>query len=298
VANGALAAEVVLDNPRDTAEKAARLVVTAGPDPTKCVDAKVDIAAGGRHLDTMSLPLPPPAIRRADWPLSIVAEARGHKMEVATSYPVQHVKRVDGLKVDGDLSDWDAAGVEADSLSAADWESLEPGKPAPDLSARSRLAWSPEGLWLAVEVTDPTHHQSFSPEEMWMGDSLQIAADLGCAAWKNLVLGKEARWLELGFALGDDGKQMTFCWRPDASRLTGVQSAVVRKGDVTTYEAFIPAKSLGGPSLKAAGLLGFGFVINDNDGAGRRGWLQLYRGIGYGKDPRQFGLLILDPPAK
>jgi hypothetical protein len=49
----------------------------------------------------MNLPLP--TDRRADWPLSIVAEARGHRMEFKTSYPVEHVKRVDGLKIDGDL---------------------------------------------------------------------------------------------------------------------------------------------------------------------------------------------------
>ncbi len=133
---------------------------------------------------------------------------------------------------------------------------------------------------------------------MWNGDSLQLAADYHCDAWFSPTERPNAVWLELGFCLTNDGKQVAYCWPPDPSRLTGVPYAVARTGDTTTYEVFIPAKSFGAASLEANDLIGFGFLVNDNDGAGRRGWLQFYRGIGYGKDPRQFGLLILDQAAR
>lgn len=298
VAGPVLPAEVALDNPRDTAEKGVRVDALVGPAQNVALSATADLPPNGRLTRSAQLPLPPAETRRAAWPLTIAARARGHLAELKTSYPIQHVGRVDGLKIDGDLSDWDAAQVPFDALGPADWIPLEPGAPKPDLSAQCRVAWSPDGLSLAVAVRDAKHHQAFEPEDMWQGDSLQIAADPGCAAWRNLVLGSEPRWLELGFALGNDGKQMARCWRPDASRLGGVRYAVARTGDATTYEVFVPASSLGAKSLAPGEVVGFALLVNDNDGAGRRGWLQLYQGIGYAKDPRQFGLLILDTPAR
>jgi hypothetical protein len=36
---------------------------------------------------------------------------------------------------------------------------------------------------------------------------------------------------------------------------------------------------------------GFALIVNEDDGAGRDGWLELYSGIGYGNDPRKLGLV-------
>jgi hypothetical protein len=38
--------------------------------------------------------------------------------------------------------------------------------------------------------------------------------------------------------------------------------------------------------------LGFALIVNDNDGKGRDGWLALFGGIGWHKEPGEFGILL------
>ena len=42
-------------------------------------------------------------------------------------------------------------------------------------------------------------------------------------------------------------------------------------------------------------MLRFALLVNDNDGAGRKGWLEWFQGIGFAKDPTQYGPLRLLP---
>jgi len=39
--------------------------------------------------------------------------------------------------------------------------------------------------------------------------------------------------------------------------------------------------------------LAFSFLVNDNDGTGRKGWIEWTPGIGASKDPTRFAALIL-----
>ncbi|MCX7597285.1 MAG: hypothetical protein N2512_00230, partial [Armatimonadetes bacterium] len=177
-----------------------------------------------------------------------------------------------------------------------DWVGLEGHAWAgpEDLSARLRLAWTPEGLLVSSVVRDDVHVQSQPPEETWRSDSLQLAFDYRCSAWRALTAGRPATWLELGLALDEKGRAMGYQWYPNRQPLEDVKFSVSRRGNETEYLAFVPASTLGAENLAPGDVVGFAALVNDDDGRGRKGWLALDDGIGFSKDPRKYGLLVLD----
>jgi hypothetical protein len=117
---------------------------------------------------------------------------------------------------------------------------------------------------------------------MWRDDSVQFALAVG------------GRRHEFGVALGKDGRALVWQWSPRNGVPEGVQAAVRREGAVTAYEVALPWK-LVGVEPKAEAALRFALLVNDNDGQGRKGWLEWFAGIGLGKDPSQYGPLELLP---
>ena len=75
-------------------------------------------------------------------------------------------------------------------------------------------------------------------------------------------------------------------------------AAAVRKGNVTCYEWSMPWSEIVGikgwhplPNQK----LGFSMLWNDNDGDGRKGYIEYASGIGTAKDKKLFtNLLFID----
>ena len=69
--------------------------------------------------------------------------------------------------------------------------------------------------------------------------------------------------------------------------------ACVRDGDDLTYELKCKWSELFGNDYKPelGSVLGFSAVINDNDGGGRRGWMEYGSGIGMYKDVNEFVLM-------
>lgn len=179
---------------------------------------------------------------------------------------------------------------------AAEWVGLEEHTWAgpEDLSARFRVAWAPENLMVSAIVRDDVHVQRQAPEEMWRSDSLQLAFDYHCAAWRAMAAGRPAKWLEIGVALGEDGQAAGYQWFPSRGPLEGVRFSVSRRGNETEYLVSVPAGALGAMNLVPGDVIGFAALVNDDDGRGRKGWLALDDGIGFSKDPRKYGLLVLD----
>ncbi len=198
--------------------------------------------------------------------------------------------------INGDLSDWDDLEAEEVVLQASSGDFVDlvdrgPHDDPVDFSARCQLVFSEEGLHMAVAATDDRHEQGFEPEELWQGDSVQFAVDPGCRAWQAAAHGEALAWYEAGIALGAQGT-MSFRWRPDLGPTQGLKAAMVRREDVTVYEVTVPWKEMGLEAAPENWLpIGFSLLINENDGEGREGWLQLFDGIGFSKDPRKFGVL-------
>ncbi len=61
----------------------------------------------------------------------------------------------------------------------------------------------------------------------------------------------------------------------------------------TIYEALISWSDLAPLTASEGAKIGFSMLVNDNDGQGRKGWIELTPGIGTGKDPSQFAVLVL-----
>lgn len=230
-------------------------------------------------------------------PLLLRATVLHHVVNVRTDCCVWTIPRTAEPPVpDGDLTEWEQSRAATAELRALFGDFSEVDKPAwrdaEDVSARCLLAHSGEGLHLAVEVRDDAHCQPYEAEQMWQGDSLQVALDPGCRGWRETVRGGQAEWAELGLARGEGG-MLVHQWRPEGERwLQGLGAAVVRGEDATRYEVTLPWATLGQSGPPGGELVtGFALLVNENDGEGREGWLALFDGIGYRKDPRGFGLL-------
>lgn len=171
-----------------------------------------------------------------------------------------------------------------------------------DYTARFAVACQASGLDLVVDVSgDDTPHQEGKRGEYWAGDSLQFAIDTE-------ERGMPAGLMEFAAALTKEGAVL---WKNIAPSLAGdlparwtpgnqaVQfgSAVVEKmdGGRWRYKVRIEWNELYPLVWKTGKPLYFSLLVNDNDGAGRLGWIEWSGGIGSSKDPSLYGTLTPAP---
>jgi MYXO-CTERM domain-containing protein len=178
--------------------------------------------------------------------------------------------------VDGDLGDFAAASATLGM---------------DDLEVTLYAQWSAQGLHLGVEVIDDTHQNQESPDALWLGDSLQVAFDIGRQGGLAYDAVDDH---ELNFGLAN-GTATFYRFHGDAGADGNVDHAIVRNGTTTTYEILLPATALSDVALAEGTRLGFSFLVNENDGGGRIGWKALTPGIGDGKAPEYFADLVLGP---
>ncbi|MGO4370861.1 sugar-binding protein [Paenibacillus sp. MCAF20] len=165
-----------------------------------------------------------------------------------------------------------------------DWEGTE------DLSAVSYTKWDLEQLYLAVQVTDNTHYNNNPPGDAWKGDSIQFAIDPG----RSIEPGKLG-WSENIVALNSDTNAVMKRGGIGGNNLHNSSVAIHREGTQTVYEMAIKWSDVlpAGMTPSSANAIGFSLLVNDNDGTGRRGWMEYMSGIGFTKNPNLFGDLIL-----
>lgn len=156
---------------------------------------------------------------------------------------------------------------------------------ASDLSGDFWLTYDDDRLYLTVAVTDDVQHATATADQIWQNDSVQYSVSAGTP-------GEASSWDEIGASLvGSD--VATWRWSgPAVGPLAPGTVAVSRSDTVTTYEAGMAWDDLGiDPS---GGLVSFSMVVNDNDGAGRKGYIEWASGIGNGKDSALFRGFVLD----
>lgn len=169
-----------------------------------------------------------------------------------------------------------------------DWKGTE------DLSGRVNIMWDNENLYLATVVTDDVLDTSWTdPSGAWRNDSLQIAlkCDMNSEAYA---------FNEMCLAM-INGESLIYRHKAEGTAQVGLvtnfKGKIVRDEDqkTTTYEFAIPWSELvkEGFKVKPGISIAFSMLINDNDGSGRRGWIELTPGIGYEKDPRMFTKITL-----
>lgn len=155
-------------------------------------------------------------------------------------------------------------------------------------------SWDNKGLHLKIEVFDEIHEQRHPPEAMWMGDSIQVAFDMGFDGVPGI--GYDHNDYEYGAALS--GRQeVTWCWAAGLGRSVGqprdVRARIDRRRNRTVYEIDLPWAALAPLVPQPGAAFGFSLLINDEDGAGRR-WCAVGGNIAEQKIPDRFWALVLE----
>ncbi|QHW29527.1 hypothetical protein GZH47_00875 [Paenibacillus rhizovicinus] len=155
-----------------------------------------------------------------------------------------------------------------------------------DLSAASRFAWDDSNLYAYIVVTDDVHFNSQTGGNIWKEDNLQLGIDLNNPASDSSTRN------ELGFALNNDGDEITYAWsRPSGANaptapITDIAAHITRDeaSKTTIYDLKIPFNTLlKDPASKLAnGRIGVAVMLNESDGSnesdGGRGTFEVESG--------------------
>ena len=159
-----------------------------------------------------------------------------------------------------------------------------------DLSAKIRMKVK-QGVWtIQIAVTDDKHVQPYRGVNVWKGDNIQLAFR---------IPGQTSLWTA-GLSLLDDGSPELFLWdTPEAflkqQPLKSWKLKAHRSGTLTEYEVRIPLSSIGVDSKLLKQGIRFNVLVNDNDGYGREGWIQITDGIAGNRSSEPYPLLIFEP---
>ncbi|WP_146605050.1 sugar-binding protein [Jiangella anatolica] len=264
--------------------------------PVELTSVQVDVA--GEHTSglegtvvepgaVVSLDVPVTVAEATPWTATAVAAstttANGTLFPVGTAHDVPAAS----VSVDGAV-DPAVAALPPISLTDDARQVVDGWGGDADLSGRLWLTHDAEALYLTAEITDDVHAQPGRGSDIWAGDGIQLGAAAGVPGERSVVH-------EIGTALTDAGAVDVARWLPTdlAPDTTGVRSAVVRDeaGDTTVYELSVTWAALGvHPEDR---LLGLTAVLNENDGAGRRGWFTWGAGVAETKDGALFSPLRL-----
>ncbi len=153
-----------------------------------------------------------------------------------------------------------------------------------DLSAGITLTGTAQGLRLSAVVHDDVFSQNEPLGQEWQGDSMQFA----------IVLpnGEHYEWIA---ALRTDGPMVDLEMAPPGIALGRVSIPVrIRRDETlreTLYDIIVPTGLPGGRALPSQ--FAFDVLVNDNDGDGRKGWVEWTPGIGRTKDPAEYHEIVV-----
>jgi len=231
--------------------------------------------------------------------LDVTANAGSHSATDQKEFVIQEIRRLSSPPViDGDLVEWiDKQPTMTDLVPELFNPALYGGES--DLSGAAWIAWDADFFYFALLAKDDRQEFSQAPT-VWDFDSLQMGFDFGAdtPAQKGY---DDLNDMELEVARMRDGSiflaGMPYpSGRPVEPLIEGARVAIrpmPESGEIA-YEIALPWATLPLPAPPREGtLFAFNFILNDNDGAGRRGWLEWTPGIGWGKEPSRFTRLWL-----
>ncbi len=159
-----------------------------------------------------------------------------------------------------------------------------------DFSGKLWLSYDDDHLYVYARVRDNVFAQPHQGEAIWGGDSIQFAVSAG-------MPGENLQWYEYGMALTAQGPELYRWMAPQ-----GFEAGLVANPDLnitrnettkdTTYRLALPWSDLQ-PIAPSDGLLSLSIVVNENDGNGRRGYVEWGSGIGSSKQSSLFKAMEL-----
>lgn len=191
------------------------------------------------------------------------------------------------ISVDGVLDDM--SGVDDVDLAAEGTVKITNYGGVDDLSGSIWTTWDANNLYLSARIRDNVQSQGSTGDQIWSGDSIQFGISPGTP-------GESAAWYECGIALTPSGPQM-YRWltaEGTPGPVTNANLKVTRNeaAKETVYELAIPWQQLG-PIRPDDRLLSLSFAVNDDDGTGRRGWIEWGAGIAGAKNSALFKPAVL-----
>lgn len=184
-----------------------------------------------------------------------------------------------------------------------DWTLTTMDNTIPDrpVSARAAVGVHEAGLDLLIEVKDSVHSQKEPQPSFWNGDSVQLAID--CEG-----IGLVGGHTELIAALGQQGPVLWKLaaadtrgdipgqWSPANGPVKNAGIRITREGSVTRYQCRIAWAELYPLAYDNSKPIRLSLVVNNNDGSGRKEYLEWGGGIAAEKDPSAYG--ELNAPAR
>ncbi|MCX7957718.1 MAG: hypothetical protein N3B13_01570 [Deltaproteobacteria bacterium] len=242
-----------------------------------------------RHPEFKGQPLP-------DAGYDIVQQDTGSKDAESSDTGVVERKKVVSVRtykppvIDGDLSDFIQS--RPITLNSKDYVKLTSDTSGDnDISGIFYFMWDESNLYIAVVVKDDINYNIETPENIWKGDSVQIAFDADFDKTE-MTYDSDGDY-EIGFAVVNNSVSSYRWVSPITAPSLKMVSAYKKSGDTLSYEVSIPFSNLFPLKPVIGKLLGVSFLINDNDGSGREGFVQFTDGIGLGKNPSAFGEMVL-----
>lgn len=161
-----------------------------------------------------------------------------------------------------------------------------------DLSGDLYLMYDENYLYFGAKIKDNIHCGHDEQDRIWAMDSIQFAVT-------DRVL-QDAQITEIGMGLTDNGPQIKRYLSQhtkeegfDIDKFEDVEFDVSRNGNITTYEFKISWEDLFAYGYVPDKEIIFSVLVNDNDGEGRRGWMEYGGGIGYTKNVYEFNVIPL-----
>ncbi len=191
---------------------------------------------------------------------------------------------IDGRVTPGEWNGrWFASDTADNVKQISDWGGVN------DSSFCGQLLWDEEKLYMTIVAKDNVFCQPYADGDVWQGDGLQFAF---CDYTHPKMLVTECTAMAVSHT--EKGDQIFRSAAEYSGERGIVESAEVkaeRTADGMVYEVSIPWKEIfyEGYVPKTGEDMGFSILMNDNDGDGRRGWLEYNSGIGTGRNYTQFG---------
>ncbi|WP_193726864.1 sugar-binding protein [Paenibacillus guangzhouensis] len=257
------------------------------------VDWKFGTQSGTEALNKA---IPPNTLETFDIPLS--------GFEYGVSYPAQATVSIDGkesYKYEGmlDFNPLIRSTVQIDGVADPNIMAIPPlvslsrgtikmqnYAGSSDLDGSIWANWDQDAFYLTAKVKDDVHSTPASGEEIWKNDSIQFAL-------MNGIPGENLGWYEIGISDTPQGPQI-YRWLSADTSAKGIitkGSLQVKRDEArkeTLYELALPWSELTPIRPDANEAISLSFLVNDNDGLGRKGYIEWGSGIGEVKDAKKF----------